>query len=253
MRHKLFLAIANTGLLGLVVALLAGPLLLGQLLGSSQSGALGAMSAAPAGRNMTVYQNTTDFAQYASFNPSPLIEPTFYQTSVTYTTFAGQQAAYNGLFTVYNAGTSTMVVRADVGRLSGQLSPSDVWVTLSPANHSTATLITDAAAAGVTNLKVADASGFNGGNVVIGEAVLHAKKVSATELLLDKPLAQAVAAGDKVYLGAALYAKQADAVIGSTQNVTLAPGERASLTLTVATAGGDGQGKVVMPISIVGE
>jgi hypothetical protein len=253
MRHKLALVLANTGLLAVVLVLLAGPLLLGQLLGSSQSGALGATQAAPAGRSMTVYPNTTDFSQYATFNPSPLVEPLFYQTSVTFTAFAGQQAAYNGLLTVYNPSTSPLTIRAEVGRLSGDLMTSSVWMTLSPEGQSTISLLTAQAEVGARELQVADASGFTSGEMVINDVHMQATKKSATQLSLSTPLSKAVAVGDKVYLGAAFYAKDFTPAVNTTQSIRLAPGSRATISLTVATEGGKGQQQAVIPVTITAE
>lgn len=253
MRHKLALVIANTGLLAVVLVLLASPLLVGQLLGSAQSGALGVSQVAPSGRELAVYANTTDFSQYASFNPSPVVEPLFYQTSVTITAFAGQQAAYNGLLTLYNPGTSPLRVSVDTGTLSGVAEHATMWLTVAPENHSAMTLLTQAAATGARDVKVADADGFTQGTVLIGGQVLTAAKKDGTTLRLGTPLVQPAAVGEKVYLGAVYYAKELKPKVAKTQTIILPPQGRASATLVVAADGGPEQQQIVLPLAVVAE
>ncbi len=250
MRHKVFLILANTGLLAVVVALLSGPLLLGQLLGSSVSGTLGVTDSTPQTRQLLVYPNETDFSHYASFNPSPVIENLFYQTSVTFTTFADQQAVYNGLFTLYNPGATPLTVQAETGNLSGQVDGSQIWLTLSPTEHSAVTLVTESAAQGANEIVVADTTSFKQGAVFIGEQQVEAVRKSQTRLRLASPLAKAVTVGDKVYLGAIFYNKQLEAAASQTQSITLPPHGRAVLTLTVATVGEGDQEQVVLPLAI---
>lgn len=250
MRHKLALILANTGLLAVVLVLLAAPLLLGQLLGSSQSGALGVTQTAAPDRQFSVIANTSDFSQYASFNPSPVVEPLFYQTSVTFTAFAGQQASYNGLLTIYNPSDSVLKVAVEGGNLSGETDGIMAWLTLAPENHPAVTLLTQPAAVGAKDLKVADAEGFSGGNVVIGDTLVSSTKKNATTLLLAAPLAKEVAVGDKVYLGAAFYNKQIQPQAGKTQTLTIAPRDRAVVSLSVSMDGQGDQQKVVIPLTI---
>jgi hypothetical protein len=253
MRHRLALILANTGLLAVALVLLASPLLLGQLLSSSQSGALGVSQVAPAGRQLAVYVNSTDFSQYASFNPSPIVEPLFYQTSVTFTVFGGQQAAYNGLLTLYNPGTSSLKVSVESGNLSGATAKAKVWLTLSPEGHSAITLTTDQAEAGASQIKVADASSFEQGQVIIDNQVLKASRQNATTLLLAKALDRALPVGEKVYLGAAFYNEQLKPTIGQTQDIVLPPQGRALLTLTAATTDEAEQQQLVLPLSITAD
>jgi hypothetical protein len=253
MRHKLALVLANTGLLAVALVLLAAPLLLGQLLGSSQSGSLGVSQVAPSNRQLLVYPNTTDFLQYATFNPSPLVEPLFYQTSVTFTAFAGQQAAYNGLFTIYNPSSASIKVVVEGGTLSGETSAIQAWLTLANEAHSAMTLTTEKAEVGASTLKVADAEGLTGGTVSVDGATYKVTKVSPSELHLAEPLTTSIDVGQKIYLGAAYYNKQLKPQTSQTQTILLAPQARATITLSVLLADGDGQQQVVLPLTITAE
>src|SRR5690606_3105469 len=110
MKSKIASVILNSGLLVLVVTLIAAPLLMGQLLGEYESGALGvattgsnASSPSPNTtlNGISVYPNMSDFTEYAQFAKDPVVDENLYQTSVTFTAFSGQVAAYNSLFTLY--------------------------------------------------------------------------------------------------------------------------------------------------------
>lgn len=255
MRHNAFLIIANTGLLALVVILLAGPLVLGQLLGTSQSGALGetvTVISQPQ-RQLSVFANATDFAQHATFNPSPIEEDLFYQTSVTFTAFVGQQAMYNGLLTLTNSGSQPLAVVVETGNLSGEASGVTAWLTLSPETHPTVTLLTAPAAQGSVELKVADAEGFSGSKVVVGTQVLEASKKDATTLRLKSALGQTVAVGDKVFLGPTFYDKALQPKVASSQVVQLAPQSRAVVSLSVVAEGQGDQQQIVLPITVRAE
>lgn len=252
MRHKLFLVIANTGLLAVVVVLLAGPLILGQLLGTSQSGALGE-SIAPVSnpsKQMTVFANATDFSEHASFNPSPIQEDLFYQTSVTFTAFVGQQAMYNGLITLANSGSQPLDIVVETGNLSGEADGISAWLTLAPESSTAITLLTAPAANGAKELKVADAQGFSGEQIVIGTQALAAGRQDATTITLASPLATSAAVGDKVYLGPAFYHKSVQPIIGATQVVQIAPQSRASVSLSVMAEGEGDQRQIVLPLTI---
>ena len=250
MRHKLVVILANTVLLSVVLVLLAGPLLFGQLLGAAQSGALGVQDMVPVARSIQVVSNSTDFANYATFNPSPVVEPLFYQTSVTFTAFGGQQAAYNGLLTIVNPGTEPVQVGVEAGRLSGQTDGATVLVSLSDDKHAAVTLTTAVAKKGATALKVADASGFTDGTIVIGDSSLTAKRLNETTFSLDKPLNRDINVGEKVYMGSAYFAKQSAPKIARTQEVTIPPKGRAVVTLVVALEEGDEQQQIVLPLTV---
>lgn len=251
MRHSIFLVLANTGLLAVALLLLAGPLVLGQLLGTSQSGSLGeTITVAQPTKQLSVFANSADFSQHATFNPSPIIEDLFYQTSVTFTAFVGQQATYNGLLTLSNPSQEPMDVVVESGNLSGDTGGVTAWLTLSPESHAAVSLLTAPAVEGATELKVADAEGFSGSNVTLGNEVLGAVKKDGTTVRLTAPLEKAAAVGDKLYLGPAFYDKSIEPKIGTTQAVRLAPQSRAVVSLSVVAEGDGDERQIVMPLVV---
>jgi hypothetical protein len=269
MKLPLVSAVLNTGLAGLAITLLGGPLILGQMLLTSQSGALGEMNSrqatvtATGSANATaaaevvkkrfmVYPNVSEFTQYAEFG-SPQLTDTTYQSAVTFTAFANQQASYNGLMALYNAGSEPMAVSVQVGKLSGPMLRSRIWLTLTHDGGQPASLLTQSAARGATALTVADLSGMVGQTAVVGTDVVSGN-VDQGALNLRSPLVSKHEVGEKVYFGPAFYLNGAEPILDTTHTVTLQPQQRATLSLVVATdAGAEAQTKAVLPLTIVGQ
>ncbi len=255
---RLISLLANTGLLVVALVVLSAPLLIGQLIGSYQSGALGESTTAQSGAQIgqaaglfAVQANPQQFAPYIEFDPQPVISNNTYQTSVTFTTFTKQQAAYNGLLTITNTSTQPTVVQAQVGTMSGLAENSKVWLSLASDSVPTSTLSTKQAIAGATAISVASTTGFNSGTVVIDNQTLTATASDQATLTLSQPLAKALTVGQKVYFGPAYFANQAKPALASTQSVSLLPGQSMSLNLVVATESGDlDTNQLVLPIII---
>jgi hypothetical protein len=204
-------------------------------------------------RAMTVYANTTDFGDHASFNPSPLVEPLFYQTSVTITAFSGRQAAYNGLFTIYNNGSAPLRVAVDAGNVSGDMETVRMWMTLAEEAQPAMTLLTESAKAGNTTLTVGDTAGFTSGSVVLADSVVPVTTATATKLTTQSGLTKDAAAGDKVYLGPAFWNKGLKPVLARTRTLTLPPQGRGLISVVVSAGEGAEQQKVVLPLSVSAE
>lgn len=257
MLARLTTALANTGLLLVAVTILAAPLLLGQLLSSYQAGTLGESTQAPSSTTstaaalFTTQTNPDQFAPYIEFDPQPVITSNSYQTSVTFTSFTKQQAAYNGLLTLTNTSDHTLIMQAEVGTLSGLADNSKVWLSLASDTLVASTLTTKAAAAGATSIPVASASGFNSGTVVLGDQIVSATAANQNSLTLTKPLAVALPVGQKVYFGPAYFANQAKPNLADTRSVSLLPGQSINLNLVVATEKGDlDTNQLVLPLIV---
>lgn len=244
MKSKIASVIFNSGLLVLVVTLLSAPLLMGQLLGEFESGALGvATTGSPASDSSTltttsgiaVYPNVTDFTEYAAFADDPVVSEDTYQTSVTFTAFAGQQAAYNSLFTVYNTSNSTLSVSVEGGKLSTPLPGSQVWLSIVPDGGTASTLVTETAEVGSEVIRLAQAVGFAKGGAVADGQVLEVIKVAPTSIILASPLKSALAVGQRVYLGPVYYNQSVTASPSVSHTIQLQPQQRATINLAAAT------------------
>ena len=244
MKSKIAAVIFNSGLLVLVVTLLSAPLLLGQLLGEFESGALGvATTGSPANDSsaltttsgIAVYPNVTDFTEYAAFADDPMVSENTYQTSVTFTAFAGQQAAYNSLFTVYNTSSSTLSVSVEGGKLSTPLPGSQVWLNIVPDGGAPSTLVTEAVEVGSEIVRLAQVSGFAQGNAVVDGQVLEVTKVTPTSISLASPLKSALAVGERVYLGPVYYNQSVTPSPSTSHTIQLQPQQKAIINLAAAT------------------
>lgn len=254
-KHTPLTFVANTGLALTAVALLVGPLVLGQLVGSYQSGALGeatvGQGVVAGSGSLTVQTNAEEFAPYVEFDPNPVQAEGFYQTSVTLTSFTGQQAAYNGLLLLTNRGATASKLQAQVGTMSGVLDQSEVWVTMTTADGGSSTLTTEAAKVGQSQLRVGQLGAFSQGQIVIDGQILLATAAGKSLLNLAQPLTKAVGVGEKVHLGAAYYGRSATALQPTTSIVELQPGQQATLNVVVATRSGDlDTNQLVLPITI---
>lgn len=258
MKRQIAASIVNCGLMVGVVAILAGPVVLGQMLSSANKGTLGAEdvrlpglpsgsggaspSAGPTagGFAAAIYPNTTDFGQYASFSAQPLVSSQAYQTAVTFSEFPGQQASYNGLLSIVNTSKRELRLTLEGGTISGLMSQTRVWLSLVPDGMSPVTLVTEAASAGDQTLNVADATGLAGqanGEVVVGTDVHQASEASPTTLRLASGLAAPVGVGEKVYIGPVFYFNANSPLLGSTEVMTLKPGAKALVNMVVAMDG----------------
>ena len=260
MKSKIASVILNSGLLVLVVTLLSAPLLMGQLLGEFESGALGVTTTgSPTSETSTlatlsgiaVYPNVTDFTEYAVFADDPVVSENTYQTSVTFTAFAGQQAAYNSLFTVYNTSNSTLSVSVEGGKLSTPLPGSQVWLSLVPDGGSASTLVTETAEAGSEAVRLAQAAGFTKGSAVVDGQLLEVAKVTPTSITLNSPLKSALAVGQRVYLGPVYYNRSVTPSPAASHTIQLQPQQRATINLAAATtADQTATSQSVLPIII---
>ena len=260
MHTKLLSAVANSGLLVMVLVLLAGPLLMGQLLSTSQSGALGLASVRPpqtsssAGvqADFMVAPNVADFKNYAQFSSQPTVSDHFYQTSVAFSAFGGQLAAYNGLMTITNSSAKALKLEVEVGKLSGALPQSKIYVTLTTPGTGDSALLTQGAQPGSNTLMVSQTKDFSGGQVVVDGQVVKAKAEGVSVIGLLSPLAKPVNVGDKIYFNPAFFAGDVDPVLPNTQTLTVAPGQKAIINLAVATdVGAPATVQAELPLSIV--
>jgi hypothetical protein len=252
-------AIINSGLMAVVLTLLGAPLYLGYRLGTPISATtLGAVdtrsivnpSPVPA-QSFAVYPNASDFSAYAQFGPPIKKGDVSYASDVTFTAFAGQQATYDGIFTVYNTGTQPLRLVVEGGTLQGDLSKSRVWITLSDDIHNPISLLTRSVTAVDTKLSVADPAALKGDTIVVGTRPLKVLKVQDTTLELANPVGFKAAIGDKVVLGPAFYLNAPIPVVPQTHVLTVAPQSRALVSLLVATDTGSSiTGKAVLPIHI---
>lgn len=255
MLHKLTGALANSGLLAVVLLLVAGPLVLGSMIVTNQTGSLGAATSRPEAADVTqpvisVVPNTTDFQQYAQFG-TPQSSQNTYQTSVTFTAFAGQIASYNGLISVANTSAQAQKLSVAVGKVSGELSHSRLWLTLSPEGKLATSLLTQAAKVGDQQLTVSDSSGLTGGQIVVGTTPMSATVAGATQLHVGQALPSAFGVGEKVYYGPAYFLNSATPTYDTTQTIELQPQQRAAIDMVVATdAGQPAQAQAVLPIVI---
>jgi len=260
MKSKIAAAIFNSGLLVVVIVLLSAPLLMGQLLGTYESGALGAATSGTVSSveqspeivgDFAVYPNVSDFTEYAAFAEEPMTDDGIYQTAVTFTAFSGQQAAYNSLFTIYNTSNSELKLKVESGELSGELPDSKVWLSLVPDGHIGSTLVTQTANEGESVLKLAQMNNDGHEIIVVGGDVFEGQKSSESTFALDNPLDRQVNVGEKVYMGPIFYNGSTTPSLSSTHEVTLQPQQKATLNLVVATtASGGATLQSVLPISI---
>ena len=260
MKSKLAAIIANSGLLVVVLVLLSAPLLMGQLLGEYETGALGArttnsdsvISAPQTGQRFAVYPNVSDFTNYASFSDQPMIGDNFYQTDITFTAFSGQQAAYNALFTVYNTSHQSLELTVEGSKLTTDLPDSQVWVSAILDGAVASSLVTEPAETGDTELKVAQADGFTGGNVVVGDLVLSASPKSGTSIELNQPLEQDIKVGEKIYFNPIYYGQKSTPNPAKTVAITLPPQQKVVINLAVATpSGSEATTQSVLPLTIM--
>lgn len=244
MKSKIAAIILNSGLLVLVVTLLSAPLLMGQLLGEFESGALGVATSGtaapqsattPTSSGIAVYPNVTDFTQYASFSDQPVIGENSYQTSVTFTAFSGQQAAYNSLFTLYNTSNSVLSVSVEGGKLSGPLPGSQIWLSLIPDGGVASTLVTETVNAGSKEVRIAQTAGFKQGSVVIGDQVAEVEQIAPSSFTLAATLKSSVNVGQRVYLGPVYYNKSTTPSLENSHTIQLQPQQKATINLAVAT------------------
>jgi hypothetical protein len=268
---RLSTPILNSALTLAVVGLLTGPLLLGQALMTSQSGALGVMdvrqpgSGAPATpvavTRYGVTLNTADFQNYVSFS-SPIQGDRIYQTSATFTAFAGQQASYTGLMTIVNPTAKPISLHVQTGTISGVVSHSRIWLTLAPDGMTPFTLLTQPGKPGDAHLTVADASALRAHRVVVGTDILSTTQTTLaqttqtiqTSLALTHALTKTYAVGEKVFLGPAFYLNSVLPILDMTQSVTLESQQKAIVTLVVATDVSTlATSKVVLPVVITEE
>jgi hypothetical protein len=205
----------------------------------------------PVATNYAIYPNTADFGQYASFSSAPDISPHVYQTSVTFTQFAGQQASYNGLMSIFNTGKKPLSVSVEGGTVSGVMEHTRLWLSLVPEGISSVSLVTEGAKVGDTTLTVGETAGLSSNEVVVGTDVHQAQVQSPTSLRLASPLTKAVAVGEKVYLGPVFYFNAAAPLLAGTQTVTIEPGQKAVVNMVVATdPGGQAQAQSVLPVVV---
>ncbi len=260
MKSKLAAVVLNSGLLIVVVVLLSAPLLMGQLLGEFESGALGITTTSPSTANsatttaangIAVYPNLTDFTQYAAFADQPESGPNTYQTAVTFTAFAGQQAAYNSLFTVYNTSNKALSVSVEGGKLSAPLPGSQVWLSIIPDGGIASTLVTEAAKAGSTQIRLAQTAGFKHGKIVANDQILSVDTTLPTAVTLVSPLKSELDVGQRVYFGPVYYSQSVTASPSSSHTIQLQPQQKATINLAVATvAGQTATSQSVIPIII---
>lgn len=257
MKHNPPSVVANTGLALMAVALLVGPLAVGQLVGSYQSGALGESTVVGQGAlsvtgNFQVQTNAEEFTPYVEFDPNPVQDAGFYQTSITLTSFTKQQAAYNSLLLLTNTGVSPIKLQAQTGTMSGVMEHSEVWVSLTTADGAASTLTTQKAQSGQRQLQVGQNSGFDQGHVVVDGQILRGSAAGKSVINLVQPLSKTIEVGQRVYLGAAFYQKLAEPKQANTSVVTLEPGQQAGLSVVVATAEGElDTNQLVIPVTVV--
>lgn len=259
MKSTMAALIINSGLLVVVMLMLSSPLLLGQLLATYETGSLGATTTADKGvqaqatsAGFAVYPNVADFAEYAEFATEPVIEQDFYQTSVSFTAFTDQQAAYNALFTIYNTSNSELTLRLEGGSLTGLVETSKVWVNFVPDGQVNSSLVTATAPAGTNEISVGQLpQGFKG-NAVVGSEVVNVEESSVTTMRLSDSLNNEIKVGERVYYSPLFYSQSTEPALAQTQTVTLLPQQRAVVNLAVATQGGEHETtQVVMPLTIV--
>lgn len=262
MKSKIAAAIFNSGLLVVVIVLLSAPLLMGQLLGTFESGALGVTTNQSAiqgeqpqqlAGGFAVYPNVSDFTEYAAFTEEPMVGDGIYQTAVTFTAFSGQQAAYNSLFTVYNTSNDELKLQVNGGDLSGALPHSKIWLNMVPDGEIASTLVTQTAEVGDTILQLAQLGSDTYSMLVVGSDVFEGQKTSATTFTLNEPLTRQVVVGEKAYLGPLFYDGATEPVLASSHTITLFPQQKATVSLTVATSGEaeTATSQAVLPLSIV--
>lgn len=258
LKSKIAAAIFNSGLLVVVLLLLSAPLLMGQLLSTYDSGALGETTtianlsgAGQVSAGFVVYPNVSDFHEYAQFSDAPVVGEAMYQTDVTFTAFAGQQAVYNALFTIYNTGGKSLQIKLEAGKLSSVLTNSRIWLSLTPDGQPASTLTTQAANSGSSRLQVAKLPEFDRAQAVVGSDVVEAKSESTTSLMLTKVLTRKVEIGEKVYLGPVYYNRSATPALPTSRVVVLQPQQKAVVSLAVETAnGGTATSQAVLPLVI---
>ena len=113
------------------------------------------------------------------------------------------------------------------------------------------TLLTQGAKIGDRQLTVADTTGFINGNVSVGAQVFSATIESKTVLRLNNPILKAEGVGEKVFFGAILFDHAAKPLVPASSSMILAPAQRASINMTVATdAGGAVTTQAVLPVIV---
>lgn len=258
MKSRFISIVVNSGLMVVVVLLLSTPLLMGQLLATYESGALGVSttgnnsSTAPHATSLfAVYPNVADFSDYAAFSDQPVIEESFYQTAVTFTAFTGQQAAYNALFTIYNTSNQAQSIILEGGALSGNAAGTRVYATLVKDGQVGSTLVTESTESGAVDLRIGQAPDEFSGTMVVRDMVAEGQRLSQSSLQVTSPLPGELAVGDRVYFSPLFYNQTTEAQLTSTQTVSLQPQQKAVVNLAVETEAGDSDtSQLVLPLTV---
>ena len=224
--------IVNLGLLTVLLVLLALPALSAELIVAqpTEKGTVaGVRSVAP--QNFSVIPNVKDFNGYVSFAPQALNAGS-YQDNLSITAFRRQKASYYGVYTIYNVSSDeTFKVEVVTPGIESIADDFD-RIIVSLTDQTEPATLSEAVRRGSTLIKVDKPLQATVGDMIVVGDELTKVVVISTDGVVVTPLLKEHAAGQPIY-PESIVATSERLINPQTQTITLAPGEKIGVAVTV--------------------